>query len=99
MKTYSLFLPVFKQGDDLSHCLEANNGHPIKAFVELAEQYKTAADICQSVIFALSNLEDLDNVEVSGDTHSIYITVEESIAQSLVRESILIEEDFSEEDD
>lgn len=99
MKTYSLFLPVFKQGDDFASCVEANNGHPIKSFLDLSEQYKAAAEICQTVATTLSQAENIDNIEVGGDTHSIYVIVSEEIASSLVRDAILVEEEFSDEDE
>ena len=98
MKTYSLFLPVFKQGDDLAGCLEANNGHPVKSLYDLSEQYKAASEICQIVAKSLSEAKNLDDVEVSGDTHSITLVMDEDVASSLVREAILVEEEFTEDD-
>lgn len=98
MKTYNLFLPVFKQGDDLSHYLETNNGHPVKSFLDMAEQYKSAAEICQIVADVLSKSENLDDVEVSADCHSIYINSEEETVASLINNAILVEESFEEDE-
>jgi hypothetical protein len=98
MRQYSLFLPVFKQGDDFASHVEANNGHPVKSFLDFAERYKSAAEICQTLANRLSNLVNIDDIEVSGDTHSIWLNLPEEIANPLVKESILVEEDFTEDE-
>jgi hypothetical protein len=99
MKTYNLFLPVFKQGDDLAHHLEANNGHPVKSFLDLAEQYKSAAEICQTVATVLSRADNVDDVQVDAGTHCIFVNAPEEAVSSLVRDSILVEEDYSDEEE
>lgn len=98
MKTYSLFLPIYKQGSDFASCVEANNGHPVKSFLDLAEQYKTAAEICQNVATTLGQASNLDDIEVSGDTHCIWINASEEIVSPLLRDAILVEEDFIEDE-
>lgn len=88
---YTLFLPVYKQGDDFAHCLEMNNKHPVKSFLDLAEQYKSAAEICQIVAETLSRSNNLDKIGVDGCTHSIFISADENDVHSLIKDSILIE--------
>ena len=99
MKYYSLFLPIFKQGDDFAGCCESNNGHPVKSFLELSEQYKSAAEICERIAKTFSISSNLDEVEVGGCTHHIYVNAPEEIVSSLVRDAILIEEDISEDEE
>lgn len=97
MKTYDLHLPVFKQGDDLAHHLNANNGHPIKAFLDMAEQYKSAAEICQTVANTLSKVKNINSVKVDADTHCIWVYAKEKDVASLIKKEILVEENFDEE--
>lgn len=99
IKNYSLFLPVFKQGDDFGSCVESNNGHPIKSFECLSEQYKTASEICQRVASTLASSINLDDIEVGGDAHYIYVNAPEEIVASLLHDAILVEDDATEEDE
>ena|SRR5271166_5557640 len=66
-KSYDVWLPVYKQGDDYGqHLAETQN--PSEAFLELANRYRAAADQCHKVGEALAGLTD---VEAFGDTHSV----------------------------
>jgi len=90
MKYYSLWLPVFKQGDDLgSHLVDGE--HPSKAFMALAEQYKSAAEICETVANSIKNIK---NVSVDACTHSISISTNSKKIQSLIDLEIISEENF-----
>lgn len=91
MKTYTLCLPVYKQGDDFASHIEANNGHPAQSFIDLSDQYKSAAEICQAIASNISISDNLDAIEVNGDTHTIWVTVPDEFAPQLVRDGILIE--------
>lgn len=99
MKTYNLFLPVYKQGDDLANHLNANNNHPVKSFLDLAEQYKSAAKICELVAGALSKSIDVSDIEIGACTHSIYLATDENVVSSLVKDGILVEEEFQDDDE
>jgi hypothetical protein len=98
METYDLFLPVFKQGDDFQHHVTENNGDPIASFKALAEQYKSAAEICELIANTFTKSKSLKNVEVSGCTHCIWITANEKIVTSLLKEGILSKQECYEED-
>lgn len=98
VKQYNLYLPVFKQGDDLSHHLERSKDNPIRAFRGLADQYQEAAQICRTVSKTLSDIKDLSDIEVQADTHFIGITIPEKYVRKLVEQEILVEEDYYDEE-
>lgn len=90
MRYYNLFLPVYKQGDDLASCLDDNKGDPVKGFLDLAEQYDSAAQICREVadVLALSK-----TTHVQADTHFIGLELDPTIAEPLVEKGLLREEE------
>jgi hypothetical protein len=94
MKTYSLYLPVFKQGDDFYTCLELNNNDPYKGFLDLAKQYESAAEICKTV--ANEIVKAKSTITAHGDTHSITIDAPEKAVKLLVQQEILVEENYEE---
>lgn len=93
MKTYSLHLPVFKQGDDLAHCLESNDNDPVKGFLDLAKQYEAAAEMCKTVAGELSKV-NTSNIDVDACTHCIWIHTSRKDVKELVKQKILVEEKF-----
>lgn len=96
MRYYNLFLPVYKQGDDLASCLDDNKGDPVKGFLDLAEQYNSAAQICREVadVLALSK-----TTHVQADTHFIGLELDPIIAEPLVEKGLLREDEEEELDD
>lgn len=96
IKQYNLHLPVFKQGDDLSHHLERNKDNPIRAFRDLAAQYECAAEICKDVAQALATIKNISDVEVQADTHFIGISAPERYMRQLIEQEMLVEEIYDE---
>jgi hypothetical protein len=94
---YNLFLPVFKQGDDLHGCLDANQGDGVKGFLDLAETYDGAAQICREIADALKAAKK--NYHVHADTHYIGLELPDNIAEPLLTKGLLQEEEKYAEDD
>lgn len=63
----SIFLPVWKQGDDLSNCIK--DDHPSEAFRRLAERYEVTSYICRDIAKTI----EAEDCCVDGDTHCIFI--------------------------
>ena len=97
IKNYELCLPVFKQGDDLYHCLKINDGKPAKSFLDLAEQYEFAAEMCRTVGKVLAKIKDQSKIEIQADTHFIGISIDEKAAHPLLKQEILVENGYFEE--
>ena len=93
-KHYQLWLPVFKQGDDLRSHLNQNNVP--EAFLGLAEQYEEAAAICRKVAGCLAEANPKD-IDVQADTHHIGITAPEKLMSSLVADETVREDEWEEE--
>jgi hypothetical protein len=96
-KYFTLWLPVFKQGDDFDGCLEHSKGDVSKAFSSLSDQYKTAAEICSMVSAAFGKMKDLSDISVEGQVHSISIFApEEKVAQMVADDLIEVDEMMNE---
>ena len=100
MKHYSLFLPVFKQGDDLAYHLNKNPDDNAKAFIGLAEQYEEAAKQCRRVAGVLAETE----AEVGADCHFIGVSGDEQALAGLVADNLLQlepdqDDEYSDEED
>jgi hypothetical protein len=94
---YTLFLPVFKQGDDLSHHQNQNNPpNQAKAFSGLAEQYISAAEICRKMSKVL---ETSPEIEVEADTHHIGLFGPVNLLDPLVEEGILSKDEVEDDED
>lgn len=85
---YTLFLPVFKQGDDLNDHLSSCEGSP-QAFLKLSEQYKAAAEICDIIY---NNIKNISNIEIDAGCHHIGIKTNSRKIQKLVQDGILIKD-------
>ncbi len=95
-KSYELHLPVFKQGDDLSHSIQETKSLQ-EAFEKQAECYKLASDICLKISETIKNHEE--NINVVADTHYIGISGPTDILEKLVEDGTLDEEENDEDDD
>jgi len=95
-KTFSLFLPVFKQGDDLANSIQDTTNLE-QAFKLQAEKYKSAAEICLKLSNVMKNNEQY--ITVDAQTHSIMITGPEEIFKSLIEDETLSEEEFEDDID
>lgn len=101
-KKYTLNLPVYKQGDDLSHCLE-HAENTVKAFQDQAKLYESAAKMCSAMAEAFEKPE-FKEVTVHADGHMIqleYPEDEEDVAEmleELVDDEILSVEETDDEE-
>lgn len=78
-QSYTLWLPVYKQGDDLGHNLH-ELGDDAKAFLASAEQYEEAARICRR--FAGLAMEKKVKINCA-DTHHISVSGLEDVLTPL----------------
>jgi hypothetical protein len=85
---YDLFLPVFKQGDDLAQHLSESPEDPAKAFLGLAERYQDAAQICKRVASVVKEAP-AGSIEVQADTHMIKLYGSEEYFGGLVQDKII----------
>lgn len=89
-KLYNFHLPVWKQGDDLAHHLEATKT-PAEAFEALAQQYEAAAAECRLMAAVAPEVPEM---KVSADTHMIMIETPSSPGiEKLVQDEVLQEEE------
>jgi len=92
-----VYMPYYKQGDDLHSCLEQTNGDPIKAFRLHAEYMHSAAKLSEDIAdflekyqnsdacVAVANaLQEKNLIEVSADTHHISISADSDLILQLV---------------
>lgn len=93
---FELFLPVFKQGDDLQHHLKHNPDNPSQAFLDLAEQYEIAGEICRRV--ASTVVEAKHPVSVYADTHYISITAAKEDFAGLLQDEVVTVPERDDED-
>lgn len=89
---YNLYLPVFKQGDDLQMQIISNAGDSVKALRGLAVQYQSAASICDRVAEIILKSTSSGKIAISGDAHLIYLSIPKKLGDFLVKEG-LIEKD------
>lgn len=73
IRTYCLHLPVYKQGDDLAHCLANANDNSVEALEALAAAYEHASDNCKQLASYLAKFPD-SGIEVDGDSNTIEVT-------------------------
>ena len=97
-KYYQLFLPVFKQGDDLHHYLKANPKEPAKALLGLAEQYEAAASICRRVAGVVVEAP-AGSVKINADTHWIGIQAPPASFAGLVTDKVVTIPNYLDEKD
>lgn len=84
-KTYELRLPV-SQGDDFHTYLEANNNDSSMAFIDMANQYKKAAEKCRLMSIMCTSRE----IKVSyAGCHTINIEGDKSSLDQLVNIGLL----------
>lgn len=93
-KTYTLYLPYFKQGDDLAHYLE-NTKTVSEAFAAHADCMQDASRILERLAKVAKSID----MSIEGCTHSISITGEETDMEPLVTEGLLVLGDFDPDED
>lgn len=106
MKYYQVYLPVFKQGDDLFHCYQdivdfdsEKDCRDAPAFLACSINYKKAAEICE--ILSKYASDGLIKI-IQAETHSILIEIDDNLPEELkklVEDEILQEEIRDNEED
>jgi hypothetical protein len=91
-KTAQIWLPYFKQGDDMHRCIVNENGKinakaSIKNHINLLN---CAIDLLNEINKSLPDGMDFD---ISGDTHSITLTGDKTIIEKLQANSLLQDDD------
>lgn len=94
-KTFELNLPVFKQGDDMAHCLSQARTVK-KAFEMQAENYEEAARICRKMAGIASEERKL---KVDADTHIISLFGPTERLLALEKEGVVRSYEWDEDDD
>lgn len=95
MKTYTLQLPYFKQGDDLNNYLEETDNNIAEAFELHSAQLESAAD----TLSMLAHIASENEMEIDADTHFISITCTDKVAELIRSEDIEIQEVTEDEDE
>lgn len=101
VKTATIWLGYFKQGDDMNHCLTETENNIIKAFETHAELMLSVADHLKGVAKCLGKVSpgNLKEIEVFADTHHIGISGPASIIDELVTLELATIEDYGDEDE
>ena len=95
-----LYLPYFKQGDDLDSVIVMNDNGKVNAKATLLGHI----DLLKFAIAKLQSVHDLlpdDNtLDIHGDTHCIFVNGKKSLIELLVQHDLVrIDSDDEEEDD
>ena len=85
-KSYKLWLPVFKQGNDVAYQIKKAGGDVVKAFQEQAEMYKEAARLCSRMSEAVGKNPE---ISIKADTHLISVEGPEEVLAALKEEKLL----------
>jgi hypothetical protein len=86
--SYEIWLPYFKQGDDLGQSLENNNGDILLGLREDAERLSAAAEQLKDIANVLEK-HDLTNVSIYADTHHIGIDAPKEILEELLCKELI----------
>jgi len=99
-KTIDIWLPMFKQGDDLSFHLEKNPS-PAEAFDAHAEQMDAVAEHLRAVAKAIRETEcnSFEVVNVCADTHHIDLTGPDTLTNKLLTEELGQENKWDEDEE
>jgi len=91
INSYTVSLPVYKQGDDFNSCLTQSKNDSKKAFFLLAQQYEEAARQCRNISELLP-----EGTDSYGSGHLISVELEDPAAEFLLNNNLLLlqEEDF-----
>lgn len=93
-----IWLPYFKQGDDMSACLESSKGDILKALDEHRELMLATADQLQGIKEVLIE-KGTDKVEMEAMTHFIGIFGPKEVIQALLDKELVSEDPFDEDEE
>lgn len=94
-----IYLPYFKQGDDLAHHLE-NTNSIVDAFTNHSLQMEHVSKLLKDVSLALEqHTNELDEISVDACTHHISISGPENIIQELINKGLAEKPDWIDEED
>lgn len=99
MKTVDIWLPYFKQGDDLGHCLDYFKGDIPAALEADASNLKAAAQTLLRIKEIIEETDTTDQVSIYADTHHIDLTGPDDVIQCLINEGIGEEPEYWEEEE
>lgn len=88
-----VWLPYYKQGDDLHSCLEGN------APWEAMRKHANMLGCAQHILENISTYIEGQEVEVHADTHHIGLEVSKELADILVKEKLATFSDWGDEED
>lgn len=91
MKEYTLELPYFKKGDDISFCLRETKSVS-EAFLMHADHMEAAAAMCRRIA-------EFPELEVDADCHMIWVKGPQEILDKLVAEDLLSVTEWDDEED
>lgn len=94
-----LYMPYYKQGDDLHFFLEKAEGDVSTALRMYAEMLNDASNLIDNINNRLEEYDATDKVEIEADTHMIMISGPANILQKLVDEGLVQEDPFADEYD
>jgi hypothetical protein len=89
-------LPYYKQGDDLAHCINQNDGDVEKGLLSHAEMLREAAQQLEDIASLVSKYGS-DRVEIEADTHCIMIDGPKDLLDELVEQDLATAEGDIEE--
>lgn len=95
-KYAQIWLPYFKQGDDLAGHLEGHKENPVAAFRAHAEQMKKVSDILNEIAQTLSQYPNT-KIDVNAGTHHISILGPEEVITALIEKDLA--QDFEDDED
>lgn len=85
-KTYvEVWLPYFKQGDDLANCLDITNT-PTQAMNRHAKMLRDSAKVLENIGARIYGAE----VKIDAETHFIGMTLTKDLAQSLIDTGLVV---------
>ncbi len=94
-KNCTIFLPYFKQGDDLGYHLQ-NSSSLSEALENHAKQMDTVAQVLRQVESVIRNEP---SVEIQADTHMIFLTGPTELVDVLVKEELASYDEFEDDEE
>lgn len=89
---YEIVLPVYKQGSDLSACLQQCDGNVTGALRKQAARYRDAALALEQ----LSSHRRSDELKIAADTHSITVEGPTDLLEELAAEGLIVQHEDDE---
>ena len=98
MKDAQIFLPYFKQGDDLGQALLSSEGDILKALEDHSNCLQSASAMLMSIREEIEKY-GVEEVEIDGDTHCIFISGPDDLIDLLVEKELVEIQDWEDEEE